>query len=201
MKKILLFNTVFSELNIILQNGGNIISDEIFSGQKQSEILVGSIKSILDKNNLGYRDIDVFSTISGPGNFTGIKTGLAVLKALKMSTNKNIMLVSVFDIISHGQGQVDLVLVDMGTAKYYIKDADNSYYTIYRNGIGEFLNSQKNRKILTNDLSIAGDNIIHSKFTNEKLVDLVSQMVENNNYSQEILPLYIEDATVTKRKK
>lgn len=200
MKKILLFNTVFPELNIILQSGGDIICDETFSGQKQSEILVASIKSILDKNNLIYSDVDVFSTISGPGNFTGIKTGLAVLKALKVSTNRSIVLVSVFDIISHEQGQVDMVLVDMGTAKYYIKDADNSYYTIYRSKIGEFLNSKKDRKILTNDLSMGGDNIIHSEFTNEKWVDLVGQRVENNNYSKEVLPLYIEDATITKRK-
>ena len=105
MQKILAFNTILSNLNIILQNSLSVIETNAIESKKQSEILVSSIESMLSANKLWYNDIDIFASITGPGNFTSIKTNLAVLKALQISTNKKIITNNMFEIISFEQNQ------------------------------------------------------------------------------------------------
>ena len=199
MQKILSFNTIFDGVNVILHDTNEIITLKNFESKKQSEILVSSLKKVLSDNKLNYDDINIFSTIIGPGNFTGIKTSLAVLKALQITTNKKIITTDVFEIISYNINNYDIIILDMGTVKYYIKDKDN-YCTIYKKDIENFLNDNKNMRVLTNDLNIKEDRVIYSKYTNEKWFELVNFKAKNNIFTDEIKPLYIEDASITKRK-
>jgi tRNA A37 threonylcarbamoyladenosine modification protein TsaB len=195
---ILSFNTIFEGLNIILQEDSGILSIENIESKKQSEILVASIESTLKKHNLDYKDIDVFSSLSGPGNFTGIKTSLAVLKAISIALDKNIVLLSVFDVISHGIDDWDLILLDMGSIKYYVKYKNGTYGVINKK---DFINDDSSI-ILTNNTFILGENIIHSVFTNEKWAELIVLKVKKNEFSNDkIEPLYIEEALITERKK
>ena len=197
MQKILSFNTIFSDASIILQNSDKIYIENI-NNKKQSEILVSSINKVLSNNNLSHNDIDIFSTIIGPGNFTGIKTSLAVLKALQISTNKKIITCDVFEIISYNI-LCDCIILDMKTVKYYIKN-NNKYYIIYKKDINEFLDKNKNLKILTNDENLKNNNIVQSTFSNEKWIELINYKVQNNIFTNEIMPLYIEEASISKRK-
>lgn len=200
MQKILSFNTIFLDVNVILQDNNKIITSKKFESNKQSEILVSSLEQVLSNNGLVYNDIDIFSTIVGPGNFTGIKTSLAVLKALQITTHKKIITTNVFEIVSHNTSNYDTIILNMGSVKYYIKDKNENYYTIYKKEIKEFLNTNKNIKILTNDFDLEGNNISHSEYTNEKWAELVKFKTKNNIFTEEIKPLYIEEATITKRK-
>lgn len=198
MQNILYFNTIFQGINIILQkNDGSSIEKNIESG-KQSEILVSSIKQTLTANKLKYNDIDIFTSITGPGNFTGIKTGLAVLKALQISIKAKIITCSIFDIISF-EMNYDLIVLDMGTAKLYIKE-NNEFWTIYKKDCENFLKEKKGKKIITNSKIISGENIIYSDFTNQKWINLVNYKAKNNFWTENIEALYIEDAGITKRK-
>lgn len=200
MQKILSFNTIFLGVNVILQDNNKILTSKKFESKKQSEILVSSLEQVLSNNGLTYNDIDIFSTIAGPGNFTGIKTSLAVLKALQIATHKKIIATNVFEIVSHNINSYDTIVLDMGTVKYYIKNKNGEYYTIYKKEIEEFLNNNKDVKILTNDYSLKGNNIEYSEYTNEKWAELVGFKAENAIFTDEIKPLYIEEATITKRK-
>lgn len=200
MQKILSFNTIFLGVNVILQDNNKILTSKKFESKKQSEILVSSLEQVLSNNGLTYNDIDIFSTIAGPGNFTGIKTSLAVLKALQIATHKKIITTNVFEIVSHNINSYDTIVLDMGTVKYYIKDENGEYYTIYKKEIEEFLKNNKSIKILTNDYSLKGNNIEYSEYTNEKWAELVGFKAENAIFTDEIKPLYIEEATITKRK-
>lgn len=198
MQNILYFNTIFQYVELILQlKGGKIIEKKI-ENLKQSEILVPSIKTILEENNLKYGDIDIFTSITGPGNFTGIKTSLAVLKALLITTNAKIITCSVFDILSFNLNY-DMIILAMSGIKYYIKE-DNKYYTIYKKDLNEFLLNNQDKKILTNIKEVAGKNIVFSDFSNKKWVDLVNYKAKNNEFTQDIEALYIEEAGITKRK-
>ena len=200
MQKILSFNTIFAGVNIILQNDGKIEVSKNFQSKKQSEILVSSIEKVLKENNLSYKDIDVFSSITGPGNFTGIKTSLAVLKALEISTNKKIITTNVFEVISHGFEKYDYIILDMGTVKYYIEDVNKNYFVIYKKDIQNFMEEHKSYSFLTNDNNIKAKNIIFSEFSNEKWADVVKYKMDNSIFTDEITPLYIEEALITKRK-
>lgn len=198
MQNILYFNTIFQYVELILQlKDGKIIEKKI-ENSKQSEILVHSIKTMLQENNLKYSDIDVFTSITGPGNFTGIKTSLAVLKALSITTNAKIITCSVFDILSFNLNY-DMIILAMSGIKCYIKE-DDKYYTIYKKDLNNFLLNNQDKKILTNIEEVVDKNIIFSDFSNKKWIDLINYKVNNNKFTQDIKALYIEEAGITKRK-
>lgn len=202
MQKIFSFTTIFQGVDVIFQKDRDIISIKNFESKKQSEILIKSIESIFEEYNIDYNNIDVFSSIVGPGNFTGIKTSLAVIKAISIALNKKIVLVNVFDVISHNIDECDSILLDMNTVKYFIKDKNGNYSTIYKKDVNEFLNTSNNLKILTNDLNIIGNNIVYSNFSMEKWADLIYNKVQKGLFSNDSMePLYIEDALITERKK
>lgn len=198
MQNILYFNTIFQYVELILQLKDGKIIEKRIENSKQSEILVYSIKTMLQENNLEYSDIDVFTSITGPGNFTGIKTSLAVLKALSITTNAKIITSSVFDILSFNLNY-DMIILAMNGIKCYIKENDE-YYTIYKKDLNNFLLDNQVKKILTNIKEVAGKNIVFSDFSNKKWVDLVNYKAKNNEFTQDIEALYIEEAGITKRK-
>ena len=199
MQKILAFNIIHNNINIILKNKNSNFILKFVESNKQSENLVKSINDLLMENNLKYTDIDIFSSIIGPGNFTSIKTGLAVLKAIQIATNKKIITNNMFEIISFNQKKHDIVILDLNNAKYYIQDKDD-FYVIYKKDINDFLEKHKKNKIITNDKNILSDNIIFSNFSNDKWLKLIECKAENNIFTEKIEPLYIEEAGITKRK-
>lgn len=198
MKLFLSFNTIFSGVKLLLQDEKNIIEVENIESSKQSEVLVSSINNILSRHNLKYNDIDVFSTVTGPGNFTGIKTSLAVLKAISISTNKKIITNNAFEIVSYETNFYDYIILNIGTVKYYIKSKTGEYFVIFKKDIAEFLSN--NKKIITNDSELIGKNIIFSDLTDEKWANLIYYKFKNGIFTENIEPLYIEKALVTKRK-
>ncbi len=199
MQKILAFNIIPNNINIILKNKNYNFILKFVESNKQSENLVKSINDLLMENNLKYTDIDIFSSIIGPGNFTSIKTGLAVLKAIQIATNKKIITNNMFEIISFNQERHNIVILDLNNAKYYIQDKDD-FYVIYKKDINDFLEKHKKNKIITNDKNILSNNIIFSNFSNDKWLKLTEYKAENNIFTEKIEPLYIEEAGITKRK-
>jgi len=76
-------------LDIVALEGGT------FSAQ-----LVPQISALLAKHSLTKRDVDGFAVASGPGSFTGLRVGLAAVKALAEILQKPIATVSVLETIA-----------------------------------------------------------------------------------------------------
>src|SRR5580658_3383731 len=72
-----------------------------------------TIAAILQKHGLAKTDIDGFIVVSGPGSFTGLRVGLAAIKALAEILQKPIVSVSLLEVVavaSCAQGKVSAVL-------------------------------------------------------------------------------------------
>lgn len=67
--------------------------------EKQSEFLMLSLDKFLQENNCQLSDFDCFGVIVGPGSFTGIRVGIATIKAFAYALNKKIVSSTVFDIV------------------------------------------------------------------------------------------------------
>ena len=76
-------------LEVVALEGG------MFSAQ-----LVPQISALLGKHGLAKRDIDGFAVVSGPGSFTGLRVGLAVVKALAEVLQKPICAVSLLEAVA-----------------------------------------------------------------------------------------------------
>jgi len=70
------------------------------SGGTFSAELVPQIMTLLQKHGLGKTDIDGFAVASGPGSFTGLRVGLAVVKALAEALGKPIAAVSLLEAVA-----------------------------------------------------------------------------------------------------
>jgi tRNA threonylcarbamoyladenosine biosynthesis protein TsaB len=97
-------------LELVSLEGGN------FSAQ-----LVPQVSALLSKHGLTKNDIDGFAVASGPGSFTGLRVGLAAIKALAEILRKPIAAVSLLEAVARAAGREGKVLaaLDAGRAEFY----------------------------------------------------------------------------------
>src|SRR3954453_17820424 len=76
-------------LELLLLEGG------AFSAQ-----LIPHISALLVKQSLSKHQIDGFVVVSGPGSFTGLRVGLAAIKALAEILQKPIVPVSLLEVVA-----------------------------------------------------------------------------------------------------
>jgi tRNA threonylcarbamoyladenosine biosynthesis protein TsaB len=83
--------------------------------------LVPQISELLKKNNFTKNEIDAFAVASGPGSFTGLRVGLAAIKALAEILQKPITAVSLLEavaVVGGIQGRV-IAALDAGRGAIY----------------------------------------------------------------------------------
>jgi tRNA threonylcarbamoyladenosine biosynthesis protein TsaB len=98
-------------LEVVPLTGGN------FSAQ-----LIPQVAALLSKHGFHKKDLDGFAAVSGPGSFTGLRVGLAAIKALGEATGKPIATVSLLELVAlagDGSGRV-LAALDAGRGEVYL---------------------------------------------------------------------------------
>jgi len=83
--------------------------------------LVPQISALLSKHSFRKSDISAFIAVSGPGSFTGLRVGLAAVKALAEVLRKPIVPVSLLEVLaieSRASGKV-LTVLDAGRGEVY----------------------------------------------------------------------------------
>ena len=84
--------------------------------------LIPQISDLLTSNGFTKNDIGAFAVVSGPGSFTGLRIGLAAVKALAEVLEKPIAAVSLLEVCvlaSGAQGKIMAVL-DAGRGDVYV---------------------------------------------------------------------------------
>ena len=120
--------------------------------------LVPQIAGLLSELGLGKTDIDGFTVVSGPGSFTGLRVGLAAMKALGEILAKPIAPISLLEVVAVA-GQIktkSLAAIDAGRGEVYVGEYDGR-------GLGrqqllsmtEFLTSAQGIPVITADANIA----------------------------------------------
>jgi tRNA threonylcarbamoyladenosine biosynthesis protein TsaB len=88
--------------------------------------LVPQIAALLTKHGFNKTDIGGFAVVSGPGSFTGVRVGLAAIKALAEVLQKPIAAVSLLEAVvvaSGSQGRV-IAVMDAGRGEVYAGEYD-----------------------------------------------------------------------------
>jgi tRNA threonylcarbamoyladenosine biosynthesis protein TsaB len=100
----------------------NVIAVVPLAGGTFSAQLVPQIAALLHKHGFSKQDIGAFAVASGPGSFTGLRVGLAAIKALAEVLGKPIAAVSLLEAIAISagpRGKVTAVL-DAGRGEIFL---------------------------------------------------------------------------------
>jgi tRNA threonylcarbamoyladenosine biosynthesis protein TsaB len=124
--------------------------------------LVPQISDMLTRNRLTKRDIDAFAVASGPGSFTGLRVGLAAIKALAEVLQKPIAAVSLLEAVVRAAGAEGelIAAIDASRGEVYVADIQVSgSRTTVRDqqllAVADFVSMNSNREIVTPDEKIA----------------------------------------------
>jgi tRNA threonylcarbamoyladenosine biosynthesis protein TsaB len=99
----------------------HLIESVPLAGGTFSAQLVPQIAALLAKHEFSKTDIEAFVVVSGPGSFTGLRVGLAAIKALAEILHKPIVPVSLLEVLavaSRASGKL-LAVLDAGRGEFY----------------------------------------------------------------------------------
>ena len=95
----LLVDTSSDYLVIVVANDNSILASQlIYAGKKMSELLLEQFNNILKSISLSIDDIDEFYAGIGPGSFTGVRIGVALILGLSSGSNKKAYGISSLDV-------------------------------------------------------------------------------------------------------
>jgi tRNA threonylcarbamoyladenosine biosynthesis protein TsaB len=124
---LLIVDTSGKQGSIALARGGpedacKVIGVLPLTGGTFSAQLVPQIADLLHKSGFNKSDIDALVAITGPGSFTGLRVGLAAIKALAEVLAKPIAAVSLLEALAvagHSQGRI-MSVIDAGRKEVYM---------------------------------------------------------------------------------
>jgi len=93
--RVLAIDTASNVATAAVSSGGVILGERILNFKKtHSQKLMPMVSELLAELELRAADIDLFAAATGPGSFTGLRIGVATIKALAHATGKPVVGVS-----------------------------------------------------------------------------------------------------------
>ena len=146
--KILAFDSTAKAASAAICDGEKLLAlYNIDNGLTQSELLLPMIENLLSSLKLDYSDIDIFASSVGPGSFTGVRIGVALLKGLAFGREAACVGVSTLEALAENARGLSGLIVPVMDAR-----RNEFYNAIFRYDGGEL-------KRLTPDRAISADEL------------------------------------------
>ena len=157
---ILALDTTAKAASVAVSDGERLLAQyNIDNGLTQSELILPMAENILKNLHLTFSDIELFAVSAGPGSFTGVRIGAAVIKGLAFGRDVPCVSVSTLDELAENLTGLTGILVPVMDAR-----RDQVYNAIFR------CNGEKPER-LTEDRAISITELAEelSKFEGEKI--------------------------------
>lgn len=121
--KCLAVNTANAVLSVALHIDGDVAYHFTTEETRdQGNLLLNHAAAGLKTAGIGYADLDLMATVTGPGSFTGIRIGLAAMRALAMASGKPLIGLSSFDLFATPRdGHVNVMAVEAWREELYLQ--------------------------------------------------------------------------------
>ncbi len=160
--KILGISTSSNIATVCLSEDNTIIKElNIDNTKTHSETLVPLIDSLLKETNTNLSEINLLACDIGPGSFTGIRIGIATIKAISESLNVPIVEVSSLEALAYGVKSLGTIcsLIDARNNQVYMGIFDKEY-NLQEKYFADDINNLISVIEKYNDITFVGDGAI-----------------------------------------
>ena len=210
--KILCINTSSNLCSVaILENTTLINKLELNNGLTHSETLMPLIKKLLDISKINLKDIDLLAVDIGPGSFTGLRIGIATVKAFADSLSIPCVGISSLEILAYNVKDDGIICstIDCKNDNCYfaLYELVSNTYTVLEEPQAEKIENVLNlldSKYSNKSISFVGDGIKKESTCNylniENLgIAAFKKFKKNNCIGEDILPLYLKKPQAQKQ--
>lgn len=126
--KCLAVNTANTILSVALCDGEQTLYFfETPETRDQGGLLLGHVQKALAAAGIGYDGIDLMAVGTGPGSFTGIRIGIAAMRALAMAANKPIIGLNSFDLFSVNDADaLNIIAIEAWREELYFQSGNDA---------------------------------------------------------------------------
>ena len=121
--KLLLIDTVGDAPGAVLTEGVRVLADAEFPARSASAVLLPEFKRMFSTHGLTVRDLNGIGVVSGPGSFTGVRTGMAIAKALCEVANLPLAAISRLQVLAEAaELEEGFAVLDAGRGELYVRE-------------------------------------------------------------------------------
>lgn len=106
----------------VLLRGSEILASVRFDGGRpHSNTLFDGLQYLVAEAGIEFRRVDIFSVVTGPGGFTGLRVGISSLAGMARACGRQLVGVTAFDAWAYAagvEGEITVVL-DAGRGQHY----------------------------------------------------------------------------------
>ena len=135
----LIINTANNQLAIILDKEGDAFLKTSEARMHHNETMLPLIDSLLTEHGLRIGNIDQFGVVIGPGSFTGIRVGIATIKAFRDALSveargiNNLRLL--FNLAKSQQADISTVAIAGSRDSYFVASVVNDTFYIFERNL------------------------------------------------------------------
>lgn len=190
--KLLAINTAFMQADLAFANEQNIITEQIDSNCKHSEVVMSQIDKMLGGTKIN--DLDAMAVVVGTGSFTGIRISCAIAEGFKTANPKlNLVSINSFELASNciqslPEKKYAIVFNALG-GRYFVQ------YFLKKVPQSDFLLLQKEEIEDVIKYGLKSENLEFCdkffEFSPDALCSLALQKANQNDFTEFLQPLYI----------
>lgn len=133
--KILAIDTATTVCSVAVLEDTKVLGSKTIDDEKtHSQKLMPMLEDLLSSLHINLNDIDLFGVSIGPGSFTGIRIGIATVKAFADVYNKPICGISSLESFAYSADNTTSYICSLLDAKH-----DNVYYGIFEYKDGNYI--------------------------------------------------------------
>ncbi len=121
--KILVLDSCGERASMALFRGAELCGERVLAKRTASTALLGAVRMMLAADSMPLGSLDGIGVVSGPGSFTGVRVGLALVKGLCEASGKPVAAVSRLAVLAHA-ARLDsgLALLSAGRNDVYVRE-------------------------------------------------------------------------------
>jgi len=178
---LLAVDTSTTQMGLALYDGAQVLGEYAWrSGQRHTVELAPAIADLLTRCALTINEVNALGVALGPGSFTSLRVGLALVKGLALARHIPLIGIPTLDILAHAQPSSKLplaVAIQAGRGRYAL-----GWYKVSR----KQWQAQGDARVVTLEALMAevqSPSLVCGEFTDE-----IRQKIISNEYVQLVSP-------------